>query len=111
MPYLNCNADKCKHNHEHKCTRNTIKVGDCFKNGSRQVECKDFKEGYSVMDNEFARDIISNTISLDQVHVDCASKDCIYNEDNDCTVSKVEIKKPTTNQCCVDAECSTYKKR
>ena len=111
MPHLNCNAEKCRHNHENRCTRNTITVGDCYKNGTRQVECKNFKEGKNVMDNEFAKDILSNTITLDYVNIDCTSMDCIYNKNNECVVSKIEIKEPVTEQCCVNAECTTYKRR
>lgn len=109
MPRLNCNATACQYNCNEKCTRNTINVGDCYKSGERQVECKSFKEGRCLVNNEFAKDVCPS--DLNHISITCDSKDCVYNHDRDCTVSCVDIKKPRTNCTCVNAECSTYRKQ
>jgi len=111
MPGLNCNAEKCRHNYEHKCTRNTIQVGDCFVSGTRQVECKSYKDGKCVMDNEFANDIILNTCDLKKTNIDCDTMDCVYNHNRVCKVEHVEIREALTDKPCVKAECTTYKSK
>lgn len=109
MPRLNCNAGQCQYNCKNNCTRNTIHVGDCYKNGTRQVECKSYKTGFCLLEEEFAKDITPNELS--SIQISCDSNDCVYNKNHMCTVSKVEIKEPTTHCECVNAECTTYKKR
>ena len=108
MPNLNCNADKCMYNICNKCTKTVIRVGDCYKSGERQAECKSFKEGSSSCKTEFAKDCCED--AQKNVSIICDSKDCLHNQNHECVVSCVDIKQPKTNECCVNAECTTYKK-
>lgn len=108
MPNLNCNAEKCVYNICNKCTKTVIRVGDCYKSGDRQAECKSFKENTHLFKNEFANDCCDTAQA--NVSIICDSKDCLHNHNHECIVSCVEIKQPKTNECCVNAECSTYKK-
>ena len=108
MPNLNCNADKCMYNICQKCTKTVIRVGDCYKSGERQAECKSFKEGSHPCKTEFAKDCCDE--AQKNVSIICESKDCLHNQNHECTVSCVDIKQPKTSDCCVHAECTTYKK-
>ena len=108
MPKLRCNANNCQYNYNEKCTRNSISVGDCYKSHERQVECKSFKPGNCLLNNEFAKDV--SLYEMDNISISCEAKDCIYNLKEKCTVSMVDIQKPKTCCDCVNAECTTYKK-
>lgn len=108
MPKLRCNANNCQYNYNEKCTRNAISVGDCYKSGKRQVECKSFYLGNCLLNNEFAKEISPN--DMNNISISCEANDCIYNHNKMCTVSKVDIQKPQTCCECVNAECTTYKK-
>lgn len=108
MPRLNCNANKCQYNYDHKCTRNAINVGDCYKSGNRQAECKSYKEGLQTVGVEFAKEL--DHMNLNNVSIYCEAHDCLYNMNKSCKVSEVDIKKPTESCDCVNAECTTYRK-
>ena len=108
MPNLNCNADKCIYNIRQKCTKTIIRVGDCYKSGERQAECKSFKEDITSCKNEFAKDCCESTSK--HVSIICDSKDCLHNKNHECVVQTVDIEKPKTNECCVNAECTTYER-
>ena len=73
MPSLNCNADKCIYNIRQKCTKTIIRVGDCYKSGERQAECKSFKEDTTLYKHEFAKDCCDN--AQKNVAIICDSKD------------------------------------
>ena len=100
MPNLSCSVTKCKHNSDHMCVLDSIKIsgGDC-KEGTR---CDSFSEGNSAKNQ--TGEVAERT------HVYCLAKDCNFNNSCDCVADSIDICPCNTGSCCDDTQCRSYTK-
>jgi hypothetical protein len=103
MPILNCTVGNCRHNKENLCCLDSIKVEGADAKVSDATACGSFAER--------KEDGYSNSMSYEQPSktsmIDCAAKNCNYNDNCKCTAGQIQVSGPNAHDNC-DTKCSTF---
>lgn len=91
MPKLICDVKTCYYHKQDYCTKDRIKVCNCFENNSHETMCNSYKQKKEnlnkVEDAEFAE--------LGQINkylsVSCDVLDCIHNQHECCKATNIKI--------------------
>ena len=103
MTSLGCNAKNCSYNVKHKCTKNDIKVQGSTADRKADTCCASFKEDSCSAKNHTGS-------PNDKLNIMCYAKNCVYNDNHDCTADNVEITGAIASEY-KQTSCSSFKNK
>lgn len=101
MPDLSCSVTHCKHNSNHLCILDSIKISGG--NSKEGTCCESFVEA-GTAENATNKSVEASA----KTHVYCTANDCTFNDECDCRADGIDICKCSSNCCCHETECHSF---
>ncbi len=90
MAKIHCNASNCGFNQDNTCHKKSVKVEGLFSRSKLGTFCQSFRN--PIDDSLFKEEMADEIIPQDNiVRIGCSATYCIYNKDNYCKASHIEI--------------------
>lgn len=103
MPALNCSATTCVYNKQELCSKGDVKIGGPNAHQAGETCCESFQERMKdSMNNSMA-----SGCGCENVSIDCAAKNCQFNDSCKCTAGGIQIS-GSQACCCDDTRCSSF---
>lgn len=101
MPDLSCSVTHCKHNSDHLCILDSIKISGG--NSKEGTCCESFVEA-GTAENATNKSVEASA----KTHVYCTANDCTFNDECDCRADGIDICKCSSNCSCHETECHSF---
>lgn len=101
MPNLSCSVTHCKHNSDHLCILDSIKISGG--NSKEGTCCESFVEA-GTAENATNKSVEASA----KTHVYCTANDCTFNNECDCRADGIDICKCSSNCSCHETECHSF---
>ena len=99
MPELKCTVQTCVHNNQFLCDLEKIQVGGDSAKTAQETCCDSFQE---------RKEGSYMNYSGQQMASDCASVECMYNENCQCHAGRISVEGGDARQSSA-TECATFK--
>lgn len=94
---VKCTATQCKYNDSNYCTSHKINVKGNDATESTETLCDTFTSKSNVLTNA-----LSSIDCSGETKINCIAKNCVYNENEECTLNNINV-----NCTCDSCNCNT----
>lgn len=106
MPKISCGVVSCSYNQSQECNANVIQIGGKGANECQQTCCGTFlnSDSYSNL-----AQYTSNRGGVEKIL--CRVDTCVYNGDNQCTLSEINVGSAERVDVYSETECQSFQKK